>query len=586
MDQQSSRTAQLQNSRITSLLEQLADQSRASENLAFATRAQSQAATLLWPHDPERARSIYRRAFQTLTDSPGPSNQLDRANRSRTFDSVLVSASAQKRQLRGELLNQIAARDPELAEELARGLAESIESSKNVCDDCLSDSGSLSRVSFGPVAALTREDAERSEMLMSAALQIVERDPQQAMAFAQMSVALGISSNFARLLTLMRTVDAERADLLFSNAVTRLEHSSRVDLTGVHTLGSYVLAVVNSAAKQPLSRALVVRFLNLAFAQIAGRAGSSPRNTSRDESAALYFIERQLTDLFARYLPDRQAQLQRYVSDQADGGLNDQAIDPGELAVREPGDIARDAIEATNALERDSLYAGAALGWLAQGNVKEAQAAALKISDDRTRDRVLVQIVRRHSSEKRVEDAIGLARRIADAPARADLLVMLSSVLFASKDGARAVELLSEAETASLKTAASIERARSLVKIAGGFSAFDTLRGFEALQSAVKTINDISKQQESSKVEPAAASTRATAGQAFTLEELYAASFERTLAALARADFDRALSLAQQLAGEEASVIAQLAVCRGGLVETPPAERSAGDEEVTSGLNH
>src|SRR2546426_12749329 len=58
------------NSRITSLLEQLADQSRSSDNLSFAVRAQSQAATLLWPHNSERARAIYRRAFQSLVDSP------------------------------------------------------------------------------------------------------------------------------------------------------------------------------------------------------------------------------------------------------------------------------------------------------------------------------------------------------------------------------------------------------------------------------------------------------------------------------------------------------------------------------------
>ena len=582
------RAAELQKSRITSLLEQLADQSRASENLAFATRAQAQAATLLWPHDSERARSIYRRAFKSLAGSLNTpaaaatpalqATQPDRANRPK----APVLNPAQKRQLRSELLNQIAARDPELAEELARDLADSIETSKTGCGECASESG-LSRASFGSIAASTREAAEQRELLMSAALQVVERNPQQAMAFAQMSVALGISSNFARLLMLMRTVDAERADLLFSNAVTRLEQSPRADLAAAHTLGSYVLAVVNSATKQPLDKALVIRFLNLAFEQIADRGSSTPRSASRDDSASLYFIERQLTDLFARYLPDRLDQLQRYVSDQADAGASE-AIDPRELGVRGPADIARDAIEATNAAERDSLYAGAALGWLAGGSVKEAQAAALRITDDRTRDRVLVQIVRRHSSDKRIEDAVALTRRITDAPSRADLLVMISTALLASKDRARAIELLNEAEVGSLKTPPSIERARSLVKIAGSFAGFDPLRSFDTLQSAVKTINEITRQEEF-KIEPPPASARAAAAASLTLDELHAASFEKTLAALARVDFERALFLAQQFAGEEASVIAQLAVCGGGLVETLSAERLASDEETASGFN-
>jgi hypothetical protein len=58
------------------------------------------------------------------------------------------------------------------------------------------------------------------------------------------------------------------------------------------------------------------------------------------------------------------------------------------------------------------------------------------------------------------------------------------------------------------------------------------------------------------------------------------------LATLGKADFDRALVLAQQLDPEEASLIAQLAVCRGGLTEKPPSERSAGDDETESGVNH
>ena len=356
---QNSEAAEQQNTRIVSLLEQLADQARASENLAFAVRAQSQAARLLWLQDPDRARAIYQRAFQSLEPdaSPKPRDNADGAEASK----ARLASPAEKRQLRSELLNQIAARDPELAEELTHSLADSVEGSKNACTDsgspdCSSNGGGLSRTAPGPVTTKTREDAERCELLMSAALQVVERDPQQAMAFAQMSVALGISSNLARLLPLMRAGDAERADLLFSNAVARLERSTQVDLADVHTLGSYVVSVVNSGSKQPLSRPLVVRFLNFAFDRIAARESAPPRGARRDDSS-LYFLGRQLTELFARYLPYRLGQLQRYVSDQNDAGSYDETIDAGALRVSAPGDIASDAIDATDPIERDSLYA-------------------------------------------------------------------------------------------------------------------------------------------------------------------------------------------------------------------------------------
>src|SRR5258705_5875443 len=68
---QSSDAVEQQNTRIVSLLEQLADQARASENVGFAVRAQSQAARLLWVQDRDRARAIYQRAFQLL--APGAS---------------------------------------------------------------------------------------------------------------------------------------------------------------------------------------------------------------------------------------------------------------------------------------------------------------------------------------------------------------------------------------------------------------------------------------------------------------------------------------------------------------------------------
>ena len=586
---QESETVTLQNTRIVSLLDQLADQARASKNLAFAVRAQAQAANFLWSQDADRARSIYKRAFQSLM--PGAStkshDETDRVDASQT-SGVGPPSSADNRQLRAELLRQIAARDAQLAEDLARNLADSIESSKNGCadgasSDCASNASSLPRTPLGTVANKSREDAERCELLMSAALQIVDRDPQQAMAFAQMSVALGLSSNLARLLTLMRAVDAERADLLFSNAMARLERSAQVDLTEVHTLGSYVVSVVNSGSPQPLSKSLVMRFLNFAFDQIARREAAPPTAVRRDDSAALYFIGRQLTDLFARYLPYRLDQLQRYVSD--DSSSCEGAIDAASIKASAPNEIALDAIEATDPLERDSLYARAALAWLAAGEVKEAQTSALKISDSATRDRVLVQIVRRHASEKRIEDAVSLARRTTDEIARVELLVMLSGAARASKDNVWAAELLNEAGACSLKARPSLERARSLVMIASSFSAFDTLRSFEMLQSAVKAIYDLIKQQEDSKDALSPSGTRATAPQGFPLDELYAASFESTLAALAKADFDGALALARQLPGEEASVIAQLAVCGGGLAE-PSREQSMSADESESVLNH
>jgi hypothetical protein len=567
-----------QDARIPLLLVQLADQARASDDLEFAVRAQSQAATLLWPHDRDRARLIFRRAFQSLSSRPG-----------------LTLTAGQ--QLRTELLNQIAARDPELAEELARAMADSLDISKDGCASglngaaCDQAKGTASQPATDSNVASAQGNAERRELLISVALQVVERDPQRAMALGQLSLALGISQNFSRLLMLMRTVEAGLADLLFSAAVARLEQSQGADLAEIHMLGSYLVATVNSSSKQPVNKAVVVKYLDLTFGQVTRRAeialrASYDKTARADESAALYFIERQLSDLFAQYLPDRVALLQRRIAEMNDAMPHNQAIDLSSLRTSGPMEIAYEAREASNDDERDSLTARAAMAWLSKGEVREAHASAGKISDAKLRDRVLGQIVRRYIAEGQIEDGIAVARRIEADTSRVEALVMLSGAALALKDRVRATELLNESEGYLVRGQPTLPRALSLLKIASSFSAFDVVRGFEVMQTAVKAINEIAgKQEESKRAQPLEAS--AALDKERFKGVLYDSEFESTLAVLARADFDRALLLAQQLSGKDASVVAQIAVCRGALRTEQAADVSTGDEApVVSDMNH
>jgi hypothetical protein len=95
------------------------------------------------------------------------------------------------------------------------------------------------------------------------------------------------------------------------------------------------------------------------------------------------------------------------------------------------------------------------------------------------------------------------------------------------------------------------------------------------MQTAVTAINEALAQRDAS--EPAHSNPDAV-GQ-FEASELYGSSFEVTFAALGRADFERAWSLAQQLAARDISVLAQLAACRGGL-DRPQSSSSGRDGET------
>ena len=117
------------------------------------------------------------------------------------------------------------------------------------------------------------------------------------------------------------------------------------------------------------------------------------------------------------------------------------------------------------------------------------------------------------------------------------------------------------------------------MKIVSSFSAFDSIRGFEVMQTAVKAINEISIQQAEDKQSPKPA-------EKFKLDELYDANFESTLAVLARTDFERALLLAQQLDAKETSLAAQLAVCHGGLANKSRKEQAQAEPEIGPGERH
>src|SRR5215831_52081 len=114
------RQAPIQGPRITALISELADQARASDDILFSLKTQSQAAILLMPYDREGGRTVLRRVFDRLTDLL---SDLGAENRDKNQHSSHTPSRTDLEQLRAELMTGIAGRDPELAEELGRVIA-------------------------------------------------------------------------------------------------------------------------------------------------------------------------------------------------------------------------------------------------------------------------------------------------------------------------------------------------------------------------------------------------------------------------------------------------------------------------------
>jgi len=572
-----------QHDRILPLLAALADQASLSADLIFAVRAQSQAATLLWPYDREQARAIYGRAFQSLVCNDSATSKTASFHRA----AHLATPAIAKQHLLVELLQEIAGRDPGLAEDLARAFTAPVAGADPGCA-CATMSGNRENDS-GPAftsspIAPTQREVERRDLLVGVALQIVERAPARAMALAQLSLASGVSPHFSQLLLSLRAVDAERADGLFASAVGGLERSRNVDLDSLHTLGAFLVSAADPVAGESVSRGLVVRFLNCALAQLSrhgqmaeGRRGDGTANQGigAEDEAVIYFLGRQLGDLFARHLPDRLGQFKRKIEELSATNTTDRAIVPAPTYPSNPNEIVHEARAASMAADRDMLYARAAFAWLARGEVSRAQATAAEVANATIRDRIMTQIARRYSSVGRLDDAVAATREIRDAAVRAHLLMSFAGAALASKDGPRANDLLNEAEGCALIAPPSLTRALALIEIAKNFTAIGARRGFKVMQTAVEATNQALAQRGAS---APARSNPGAAGE-FETGDLYGSSFEVTFAALGHADFERAWSLAQQLDARDISVLAQLAACRGGL-ERPQFSSSGRNEET------
>ncbi len=246
----SGRAVAQQADRIIPLLASLADQASLSDDLTLAVRAQSQAAALLWPYDREQARAIYRRAFQSLMVAHDfKCNHSAWSKAASVFRPSCLAVTAIARQhLRVELLHEVAGQDARLAEDIARaftspGAAASAAYASETMSGNREDNIDPA-FNSSPTAAPTQRDVDRRDLLVSVALQIVERDPARAMALAQLSIAFGVSPHFSRLLLSLRAADAARTDLLFAYAVGCLERSRDVDINSLHTLGEFLVSAI------------------------------------------------------------------------------------------------------------------------------------------------------------------------------------------------------------------------------------------------------------------------------------------------------------------------------------------------------
>jgi hypothetical protein len=561
--------AELQQRRAAavSLLQSLAVEARSYNDEPLRARVQAQIADVLWSHDREAARTLFRRAWdvaegldQAATPTPvGPRPRNSRTQpRSNLRREILSLASRRDHALGEEFLAKLTPRDDSDPKTTVRELSATESTERLRLASELLEANNVARALQFADPALTRVDSSAVEFLVS----LREKD------------ALAADRRFASLLTIAgadAASDANTVSLLTSYAFTPSIYLV-VSRGGIPSSNSYPRRDAPELHQQlrrtffEVAAGILMRPLSQIDQSSAGRAGS-------------HFIIMRLLPLFQQFAPDfvgpLNAQLAslgpeaaRATANTGEVSLRRGMADGGESNDEE---LTERLDRAKNSDERDRAYAFAAIA-AAEKAESRARELAEKIEDAETRKGVNTfvnyMLIRAVITQKRPDEALLLIRKT-ELPltVRAHFLTRIATLKL-KNDPVRATELLDEALTETRRLdPGTPERAYSLVAVLRQFSVLDRTRTWELMSEAVKTINSV----------PDFTGER---GQTtLTLEGKFSirlsveldspTDLTEALRQLAEQNFYQAMDVSKTLRADAPRALAMIAVARAVLIEQP-----------------
>ncbi len=561
--------AELEQRRATamSLLQSLAIEARSYNDEPLRARVQAQIADVLWSHDKDAARTLFRRAWdiaEVLDQAATPTPVGQRPRNSRTQPrtnlrrEILKLASRRDHALGEEFLAKLTPRDDTDPKTTARELSATESTERLRLASELLEANNVSRALQFADPALTRIDSRAVEFLVS----LREKD------------ALAADRRFASLLTIAGTdpaSDANTVSLLTSYAFTPSIYLV-VSRSGIPSSNSYQRRAAPNLQQQlrrkffEVAAGILMRPLSQIDQSSAGRAGT-------------HFMVMRLLPLFQQGAPDfvgpLNAQLASLGPEAARATAN-----TGEVSLRRgmtDGGASKDEElterldRAKNSDERDRAYAFAAIA-AAEKADSRARDFVEKIEDAETRKGVNTfvdyMLIRAVITQKRADDALLLIRK-AELPRtlRAHFLTRVATLKL-KNDPVRATELLDEALTETRRLdPGTPEQAYSFVAVLRQFSALDGTRTWELLSEAVKTINNVPDF-----TGERGQTTLALEGK-FTIrlgvELASPTDLTEVLGQLAGQNFYQAMDVSKTLKADAPRALAVIAVARAVMVEQP-----------------
>jgi len=578
-----------------SLLTALADEARSFRDQTRRARVQAQAADALWEADEERARELFRRAWEAaeIADAETAKQQQEELRKQREASGAVVMR--RRREVRNDVLRLVAKRDAKLGEEFLKALFEDSERETN---ELAAEMRRNSLNSFNAPAAAARR-------LRLAMLLLEDGDIERALQFAGPALdQVNIDSIF--FLSALREKNRQAADAGFGTLLARVARDPASDANTVAGLSSYLFtpflyvtfeADGGSNAQQQrgqtpapadIPTGLRDNFFRVAAAILLRPSPPPEQDQSSAGRSGKYLVIKRLLPLFEQYAPQRAAELRTQmtalaadVSDRMRQGEN-RAVTRGIL----PDDTSADPRQrmqerldrAKTSDERDAIYADYAVALAGRGE-PDGRELVDKIEDTELRKRVRAhtdfQWAQYAIRNKDVDEALRTAKAADLTSIQRVWTFTRAARLLLNSDRSKAAQVLEDAATEARRIGTSDpDRARALVAVATVLAEVDRVRAWETISDAVKAANS----SEGFTGEDSFIFARLQTKQMVEVTNVSAEDFDLLGAFkwLARDDLLRSIQQAKSFTAETPRAVATLAIARSVLEKGPDAGSSPG----------
>lgn len=597
--ERASEAARSRRTEAIDLLVASADAARTLDDLVYRARIQLLAADALWPVDEQRARTIFRRAWEAA--SAADKAEQEEAVREFGFDADGEQTSTA---IRDEVIERVAARDTRLADVFLRELLKEKEDVRSA-----EQNRSRRRTPWRELSAAGRRRLALAYDLLG------RNEPARAARIASPAINEGASGELIAFIQRLREQSATDADALYMRLIAQASADTEADANDALLLSSPIVSprlllvmdesgslqlhsIAPTASKfvrlAPVAPNARTAFYDFAAAVLLRPMGTRAVAASSQESTALYFAIARLLSFFeseaAQYAPELRARRDA-LANQIEARRRDMLSTQSGLNLRtsereqDPlGPLLERRGQASDQQERDRLSVAIVKTAVQNRSWPRARRAAADIEDAGARRAALSFIavseiadVSRAYAEDKEEDFESVVKFVkgADVPPLAGAWGLAQAAVIASLKGKpqRASALIDEAgQYVARVDARTSQRVAAYGIVMAAAARVDTAHAWRILPELVKAANaledyagdevslDISANE---MPEEATVAHFSVAAETFRLDKIFAT--------MAHLDFDKALAQARALQGGVPRAIAQIAIARAAL------ERKTGD---------